>query len=55
MEFSFAWNAGVPPQVIVARFPTPLAQQLGIDPQVMAERLEELHQQGNELAAMLTH
>lgn len=55
MFISFAWNAGVPPQVIVARFPTPLAQQLGIDPQVMAERLEELHQQGNELAAMLTH
>ena len=55
MFISFAWNAGVPPQVIIARFPTPLAQQLGIDPQVMAERLEELHQQGNELAAMLTH
>ena len=54
MFVSFAWNAGVPPQVIVARFPTPLAQHLGIDPQRLAERLEELHQHGNELAAMLT-
>ena len=54
MLVSFAWNAGVPPQVIVARFPTPLAQHLGIDPQRLAERLEELHQHGNELAAMLT-
>ena len=54
MFVSFAWNAGVPPQVIVARFPTPLAQHLAIDPQRLAERLEELHQHGNELAAMLT-
>ena len=54
MFVSFAWNAGVPTQVIVARFPTPLAQHLGIDPQRLAERLEELHQHGNELAAMLT-
>ena len=54
MFVSFAWNAGVPPQVIVARFPTPLAQHLGIDPQRLAERLEELHQHDNELAAMLT-
>ncbi len=55
MFVSFAWNAGVPPQVIIARFPTPLAQQLGIDPKNMAARLDELHQQGNELANMLTH
>ena len=55
MFVSFAWNAGVPPQVIVARFPTPLAQHLGIEPQQLAERLEELHQQGNELAVMLTN
>ena len=55
MFVSFAWNAGVPPQVIVARFPTPLAQHLGIEPQQLADRLEELHQQGNELATMLTN
>ena len=55
MFVSFAWNAGVPPQVIVARFPTPLAQHLGIEPQQLADRLEELHQQGNELAVMLTN
>ena len=55
MFVSFAWNAGVPPQVIVARFPTPLAQHLGIEPQQLADRLEELHKQGNELAAMLTN
>lgn len=54
MFVSFAWNAGVPPHVIVARFPTSLAQHLGIEPQRLAERLEELHQHGNELAAMLT-
>lgn len=55
MFVSFAWNAGVPPQVIVARFPTPLAQHLGIDATCLANRLEELHQHGNELAAMLTN
>jgi HD-like signal output (HDOD) protein len=54
MFVSFAWNAGVPPHVIVARFPTPLAQHLGINPQALAEKLEELHQHGNELASMLT-
>ena len=55
MFVSFAWNAGVPPQVIVARFPTPLAQHLGIDAACLASRLEELQQHGNELAAMLTN
>ena len=55
MFVSFAWNAGVPPQVIVARFPTPLALHLGIEPERLAERLDELHQHGNELAAMLTN
>ena len=55
MFVSFAWNAGVPPQVIVARFPTPLALHLGIDPERLAERLDELHQHGNELAALLTN
>ena len=55
MFVSFAWNAGVPPQVIVARFLTPLAQHLGIDAACLASRLEELHQHGNELAAMLTN
>jgi len=55
MFVSFAWNAGVPPQVIVARFPTPLAQHLGIDAACLASRLEELHQHGNELADMLTN
>ena len=55
MFVSFAWNAGVPPQVIVARFPTPLAQHLGIGAACLASRLEELHQHGNELAAMLTN
>ncbi len=29
---SFAWNAGVPAQAIIARFPKPLADQLGLDP-----------------------
>lgn len=55
MFVSFAWNAGVPGQVIVARFPTPLANLLGIEPQSLADRLEELHLQGNELATMLTN
>jgi HD-like signal output (HDOD) protein len=55
MFVSFAWNAGVPPQVIVARFPTPLAHHLGIEAECLANRLEELHQHGNELAAMLTN
>ena len=55
MFVSFAWNAGVPAHVIVTRFPSPLAAHLGIEPGNLAERLEELHDQGNALANILTH
>ena len=51
---SFAWNAGVPAQAIIARFPKPLAEPLGLDPGVLAGQLETLHEQGNALAELLT-
>jgi HD-like signal output (HDOD) protein len=51
---SFAWNAGVPAQTIIARFPKPLADQLGLDPVSLAGQLETLHEQGNALADLLT-
>ncbi|WP_108652768.1 HDOD domain-containing protein [Dongshaea marina] len=51
---SFAWDAGVPAELIVKRFPKPLAEHLGVDPETLAPQLEELHQQGNALAEMLT-
>ncbi|MNP80528.1 hypothetical protein D3C76_1786570 [compost metagenome] len=51
---SFAWHAGVPAQAIIARFPTPLADQLGLDPSTLADPLEQLHEQGNALADLLT-
>lgn len=51
---SFAWNAGVPAQAIIARFPKPLADQLGLDPKSLAGQLETLHEQGNALADLLT-
>jgi len=54
MFVSFAWNAGVPAHVIVSRFPSPLAAHLGIEPSGLASRLEELHEQGNALASILT-
>lgn len=54
MFVSFAWNAGVPAHVIVTRFPTPLAAHLGIDPSELSERLQELHDQGNALANILS-
>lgn len=54
MFVSFAWNAGVPAHVIVTRFPSPLAAHLGIEPNNLAECLEELHEQGNALANILT-
>lgn len=54
MFVSFAWNAGVPAQVIVARFPSPLAAHLGIEPHDLADRLQELHDQGNALANILS-
>lgn len=55
MFVSFAWNAGVPANVIVSRFPSPLALHLGIQPESLANRLEELHEQGNALANILTN
>ncbi|MFM5087309.1 HDOD domain-containing protein [Aeromonas media] len=51
---SFAWHAGVPAQTIIARFPKPLADQLGLDPTTLADQLEQLHEQGNALADLLT-
>ncbi|MEB6606739.1 HDOD domain-containing protein [Aeromonas sanarellii] len=51
---SFAWHAGVPAQAIIARFPRPLADQLGLDPASLADQLEQLHEQGNALAELLT-
>lgn len=55
MFVSFAWNAGVPAHVIVTRFPSPLAGHLGIDPTGLANSLEELYEQGNALASILTN
>lgn len=51
---SFAWHAGVPAQTIIARFPKPLADQLGLDPATLTDQLEQLHEQGNALADLLT-
>lgn len=51
---SYAWNAGVPARAIVARFPKPLAEPLGLDPSKLANQLEILHEQGNALADILT-
>lgn len=53
MFVSFAWNAGVPVHVIVARFPSSLAAHLGIEPSNLADCLDELHEQGNALANIL--
>ncbi|ENY72357.1 HDOD domain-containing protein [Aeromonas diversa] len=54
MFVSFAWNAGVPAQAIIARFPKPLASHLGLQPEQLATQLESLHDQGNALAEILT-
>ncbi len=51
---SFAWQAGVPAQAIIARFPRTLADQLGLDPASLADQLEQHHEQGNALADLLT-
>lgn len=51
---SFAWQAGVPAQAIIARFPRTLADQLGLDPASLADQLEQLHEQGSALADLLT-
>lgn len=50
---SFAWNAGVPTRAIMARFPKPLADQLGLDPSLLADQLDTLHGQGNALVDLL--
>ncbi|MFG0835574.1 HDOD domain-containing protein [Aeromonas bivalvium] len=51
---SFAWHAGVPAQAIIARFPMPLAEPLGLDTSRLAAQLETLHEQGNPLDELLT-
>ena len=51
---SFAWHAGVPAQTIIARFPMPLAEPLGLDTSRLAMQLETLHEQGNPLDELLT-
>ena len=50
---SFAWNAGVPTRAIMVRFPKPLADQLGLDPSLLADQLDTLHGQGNALVDLL--
>ncbi len=52
---NFAWNAGVPAQAIVGRFPKALADYLGINPESLAGQLEDLQHKGNELAMSLGH
>ncbi|PJG60576.1 HDOD domain-containing protein [Aeromonas cavernicola] len=51
---SFAWNAGVPTQAIITRFPQQLADQLGLDPAVIDGQLDALHEEGNALTTLLT-
>ncbi|WP_349920255.1 HDOD domain-containing protein [Aeromonas veronii] len=51
---SFAWHARVPAQAIISRFPKPLADELGLDPATLGSQLEQLHEQGNALADLLT-
>ncbi|MFM4649757.1 HDOD domain-containing protein [Aeromonas bivalvium] len=51
---SFAWHAGVPAQTIIARFPMPLAEPLGLDTSRLAAQLETLNEQGNPLDELLT-
>ena len=50
---NFATNAGVPVVMIVERFPQALAQHLNINPQVLITQLQDMQQQGNELAKLL--
>ncbi|RJG49434.1 HDOD domain-containing protein [Motilimonas pumila] len=50
---NFAWNAGVPAQAIIGRFPKALAQHLDINPESLAGQLDDLQTQGNELAMSL--
>lgn len=50
---NFATNAGVPVVMIVERFPQALAQHLNINPQVLTTQLQDMQQQGNELATLL--
>ena len=50
---NFATNAGVPAAMIIHRFPQALAKHLSIDPEVLLMPLQEIQQQGNELAELL--
>ena len=50
---NFATNAGVPVVMIGERFPQALAQHLNINPQVLTTQLQNMQQQGNELAKLL--
>jgi len=50
---NFATNAGVPVIMLVERFPQALAQHLNINPQALTTQLQDMQQQGNELAKLL--
>ena len=46
-------TAGVPPAVIIKRFPTNLIGELELDEDNLADRIVELKGQSNELANIL--
>ena len=50
---NFAMTAGVPPAVIIKRFPTNLIGELELDEDNLADRIVELKGQSNELANIL--
>ena len=50
---NFAITAGVPPAVIIKRFPTNLIDAIDLDEDNLADRINELKGQSNELANIL--
>lgn len=49
----FAWNAKLPPEMIVARFPEPLLKHLNLNTEGFVEELSKTVEQGEELGRLI--
>lgn len=51
---SFAWNAKLPPEVIVARFPASLTDHINLNKEGLVDELAEMVEAGKELGRLIS-
>lgn len=52
---SFAWNAKLPPAMIVARFPVTLTDHLNLNKEGLVEEFSDMVEAGRELGRLMSH